>query len=60
MTMVIGLCTCFPLLLVLMFGMSDLTAVNNSALPSIEIVYQVYVSANRSIIIIILTEKQYR
>lgn len=41
-----------------MFGMSDLTAVNNSPLPSIEIVYQVYVSPISSIIII-LTGRQY-
>lgn len=40
MTMIIGLFTCFPLFLALMFFMTDLDAVRNSPLPSLELVYQ--------------------
>lgn len=45
MTMIIGLLTCFPLFLTLMFFIKDMDAVMNSILPSMELVYQVYVSA---------------
>ena len=42
MTMLIGMATSLPLLLALMFCVSDLDAVVNSQLPSMEVIYQAY------------------
>ena len=44
MTMLIGLLTTLPLVVMLMYYMTDLEAVAASALPSLEIVSQAYVS----------------
>ena len=43
MTMIIGVATSLPLLLAMMFCVSDLDAVANSQLPSLEVTYQAYV-----------------
>ena len=40
MTMCVGLATALPLFIALMFFMTDLDAVANSPLPSMELVYQ--------------------
>ncbi|KPM37242.1 hypothetical protein AK830_g9303 [Neonectria ditissima] len=40
MTMLIGLTTCLPLFIALMFFMTDLKAVATSPLPSMELIYQ--------------------
>jgi choline transport protein len=39
--MVIGACTVFPLMVVLMYGVTDMAAVIASPLPSAELIYQV-------------------
>lgn len=42
-TMAIGLTTTLPLFLVLLFSMTDLDGVRDSALPSLEIMLQAFV-----------------
>lgn len=46
--MMIGLATAFPLLLALMFFMTDLDAVMTSPLPSMELIYQALVPYYKS------------
>lgn len=40
MTMIIGLVTTLPLFIALMYFMTDLEAVSNSPLPSMELIFQ--------------------
>ncbi|KAF7548700.1 hypothetical protein G7Z17_g6886 [Cylindrodendrum hubeiense] len=51
-TMMIGLVTCLPLFIALMFFMTDLEAVATSPLPSMELIYQATGSRNVTIFLV--------
>ncbi|KAF2963967.1 hypothetical protein GQX73_g9605 [Xylaria multiplex] len=53
MTMVIGLITALPLFIALMYFMTDLDAVRDSALPSMELVYQA--TGNRNVTVFLIS-----
>ncbi|KAK7398128.1 hypothetical protein QQX98_012492 [Neonectria punicea] len=52
-TMLIGLVTCLPLFIALMFFMTDLEAVATSPLPSMELIYQA--TGNRNVTVFLIS-----